>query len=53
MQGECYEDDVSYLEVVGEIQKREVGDDGTLDDVVECEVKGVTTCSKHQVKRKK
>jgi len=43
----------SYLEVVGKLQKRGVGGDGTLDNVVECEIKDVTTYSAHQVERKK
>jgi hypothetical protein len=32
-----------YLEILGDLQERRVGDDGALDDVVECEVKGVAT----------
>jgi hypothetical protein len=36
-------DDMRYLEIVGDLQERGVGDDGALDDVVECKVKNVTT----------
>jgi hypothetical protein len=37
------EDEMWYLEILGDLQERRVGDDGALDDVVECEVKGVAT----------